>query len=323
VTAWVLMVLGLAALITGAELLVRGGSRLAARLGIAPIVVGVTVVSLGTSTPELAIGVQSALQDDGTLALGNIAGTNTVNLLLILGLSALIRPLAMKTETLRFDLPVMSAAALLLLVMAWDGVLSRTEGVIMILGAALYAGWIVVWTCRESQAVKDEYEHELGVPSPQRTRRAVAVNVTLLVAGIVVIVVGADLLVDGAVQIAQTFGVSDAVIGLTIVAVGTSAPELVTTMVSTVKDDRDIAIGNILGSSVYNILLILGVTAVVAPRGAIVEPDLARIDIPVMVAATIVCIPVFITGRRVSRLEGGAFVASYLVYLMSLVLTRV
>ena len=188
------------------------------------------------ATPELAIGVQSALQDDGTLALGNIAGTNTVNLLLILGLSALIRPLAMKTETLRFDLPVMSAAALLLLVMAWDGVLSRTEGVIMILGAALYAGWIVVWTRRESQAVKDEYDHELGVPPAQRTRRAVAVNVTLLVAGIVVIVVGADLLVDGAVQIAQTFGVSDAVIGLTIVAVGTSAPELVTTMVSTVKD---------------------------------------------------------------------------------------
>ncbi len=321
--AWVLMVLGLAALITGAELLVRGGSRLAARLGIPPIVVGVTVVSLGTSTPELAIGVQSALQDDGTLALGNIAGTNTVNLLLILGLSALIRPLAMKTETLRFDLPVMSAAAALLLVMAWDGVLSRTEGVIMIIGAVLYAGWIVVWTRRESQAVKDEYDHELGVPAGQRTRRAVAVNVTLLVAGIVVIVLGADLLVDGAVQIAQTFGVSDAVIGLTIVAVGTSAPELVTTMVSTVKDDRDIAIGNILGSSVYNILLILGVTAVVAPVGAIVEPDLARIDIPVMVAATVVCIPVFITGRRVSRLEGGAFVTAYLAYLTSLVLTRV
>ena len=263
---------------------------------------------------------QSALQDDGTLALGNIAGTNTVNLLLILGLSALIRPLAMKTETLRFDLPVMSAAALLLLVMAWDGVLSRTEGVIMILGAALYAGWIVVWTRRESQAVKDEYDHELGVPPAQRTRRAVAVNATLLVAGIVVIVVGADLLVDGAVQIAQTFGVSDAVIGLTIVAVGTSAPELVTTMVSTVKDD---AIGNILGSSVYNILLILGVTAVVAPVGAIVEPDLARIDIPVMVAATVLCIPVFITGRRVNRLEGGAFVTAYLAYLTSLVLTRV
>ena len=145
------MVLGLAALITGAELLVRGGSRLAARLGIPPIVVGVTVVSLGTSTPELAIGVQSALQDDGRLALGNIAGTNTVNLLLILGLSALIRPLAMKTETLRFDLPVMSAAAVLLLVMAWNGVLSRTDGVIMLVGAALYVGWIVIWTRRESR----------------------------------------------------------------------------------------------------------------------------------------------------------------------------
>ena len=147
--------------------------------------------------------------------------------------------------------------------------LSRTEGVIMIIGAALYTGWIVVWTRRESQAVKGEYEHELGVPTAQRTRRAVAVNVTLLVAGIVVIVVGADLLVDGAVQIAQTFGVSDAVIGLTVVAVGTSAAELVTTMVSTVKDDRDIAIGNILGSSVYNILLNLGMTAVVAPVAAV------------------------------------------------------
>ena len=174
----------------------------------------------------------------------------------------------------------------------------------MIIGAALYIGWIVVWTRRESQAVKDEYEHELGVPTAQRTRRAVAVNVTLLVAGIVVIVVGADLLVDGAVQIAQTFRVSDAVIGLTIVAVGTSAAELVTTMVSTVKDDRDIAIGNILGSSVYNILLNLGMTAVVAPVAAVVEPDLARIDIPVMVAATMVCIPVFIT-RQAGQPPGG------------------
>lgn len=141
--------------------------------------------------------------------------------------------------------------------------------------------------------------------------------------GIPPIVVGADLLVDGAIKVARALGVSDAVIGLTIVAVGTSAPELVTTMVSTLKDDRDIAIGNILGSSVYNILLILGVTAVVAPVGVLVEPDVARIDIPVMVAATLVCVPVFFTGRRVSRLEGAAFVAAYLAYLTSLVLTRV
>lgn len=320
--AWLLLALGLGALIAGAELLVRGGSRLAARLGIPPIVVGVTVVSLGTSTPELAIGVESAMRDGGVLAIGNIAGTNTVNLLLILGLSALIRPLAMKTETLRFDLPVMSACAVLLLVMSLDGNLSRFEGAVMILGAVLYTGWIVIWTRRETQAVKAEYDAELAVPESQRSAGMVLLNIGFLVAGIVVIVLGADLLVDGAVQIARTFGVSDAVIGLTIIAVGTSAPELVTTMISTVKDDRDIAIGNILGSSVYNILLIVGVTAMVAPGGAIVEPDLVRIDIPVMVAATLVCIPVFITGRKVSRLEGGLFVLAYVGYIVSLILTR-
>jgi cation:H+ antiporter len=314
-------ILGIVALVGGAELIVRGGSRLAARLGIPPMVIGLTIVSVGTSTPELAVGVEAALRGNGSLAVGNIVGTNMVNVLFILGLSAFLKPLALKGRILRFDLPVMTAAAVMLLVMAWDGILSRFDGGVLVFAAILYSTAIIGWTRRESRRVRAEYASEYGALKDSNARDA-AFSALMLVVGIAVTVTGSGWLVDGAVDLARMLGVSDAFIGLTIVAVGTSSPELVTTIVGTLRNDRDIAIGNLLGSSIYNILLILGISCLVPSSGVTVGLNLARVDIPLMTAVAFVSVPVFLTGRRVTRPEGGLFVGAYFGYLIYLLLTR-
>ncbi|MBR0670421.1 calcium/sodium antiporter [Neoroseomonas soli] len=314
---------GLLVLILGAEFLTRGGTMLARQFGIPPIIIGLTVVALGTSTPELAVGIDAALTGNGALAVGNIAGTNTVNVLLILGLSAMIRPLALHVQTIRMDLPVMIVAAVLMLLMTLDGTLSRLDGAILVLAGIVYTV-MVVWTAQhESRAVRVEFAKEYRGPKrTERKRRETVSSATLLAAGIVIVVVAADWFVDGAVSLARIWGVSDAFIGLTIVAIGTSAPELVTTVLSTLKNSRDIAIGNLLGSSVYNIFIILGVTCLVPSGGLPVTPYLVRVDIPVMAVVAVVCVPVFVSGREVSRLEGACFVGAYVAYLFYLVMAR-
>jgi cation:H+ antiporter len=317
------IVLGLIALIGGAELIVRGGTRVAAILGVPPIVIGLTIVSVGTSAPELAVGIEAATRGNGALAIGNIAGTNTVNLLLILGLSALLRPLALGMQTLRFDLPMMTAVAIAFLVMAWDGSLSHIDGAVMVFAGIGYTIGIIYLSRRESRAVKREYAQEYAVRSSMPPAVQTLLSVAALNAGIAVVVVGSNWLVDGSVTLARAMGISEALIGLTIVAIGTSSPELVTTVVGTLRDDREVAIGNLLGSSIYNILAIMGMTCLAAQAPLSVERDLLRVDMPVMVLATLACIPVFLTQRRVTRIEGGLFVFAYLAYLAYLVLVRV
>lgn len=313
---------GTAGVIAGAEMVLRGGSRLAAGIGVPPIIIGLTVVSIGTSAPELAIGVDSALQGAGDLAVGNVAGTNVVNLLFILGLSSALVPLLVKTQTVRFDLPAMTIAALMFLVMSFDGVLTRVEGTIMLLSAIAYTA-LLAWNARrESSEVVAEYTTEYGGNATVHGRRAVVRNSTWLVLGVVIVVVTADVLVHGATELARSAGVSDALIGLTIVAIGTSAPELATTITSTIRGERDIAVGNLIGSSVYNILLILGVTALVPSGGVHLGHYLVRVDIPIMTLVALLCVPVFVSGRRISRLEGSTFVAAYLVYLAYLIAER-
>ncbi|HEY6801371.1 MAG TPA: calcium/sodium antiporter [Agromyces sp.] len=320
--AVLLFLVGVVAVIGGAELVVRGGARVAARLGISPLVIGLTVVAIGTSAPELAVGIDAALRGNGALALGNIAGTNTVNLLFIFGLVAVIRPLPLTRQTIRVDLPFMIAAAVALFVMGLDGKLTTTEGIILIAGAVVFTTLTVLNARRQSVVVREEYAAEYGTTKSSRPKLDLLVNVMLLIAGIVIIVIGADWLVDGAVELAAQFGVSDAFIGLTVVAIGTSAPEIVTAIVATIRNERDIAVGNLLGSSVYNILVILGVTAVV-PEGDIPVPtELAFVDIPVMLAATLACIPVFLTRRLVTRLEGAIFMSAYAAYLAYLIIAR-
>jgi cation:H+ antiporter len=317
-----LIVGGLVALVVGAEILVRAGTDLASWLGIRPMMIGLTVVSLGTSVPELAIGIDSALSGNPGLAVGNIVGTNLVNLLLILGVSALLVPITLGRATLRFDLPAMVVAALLLYVLSIDGTLSRWEGVVLLLGGVLYTAGLVRAGRREAAGGGDgaaEAVADLGAtPAHPRPWRQV---LSLLVA-IGVVVIGAELLVNGAVSSARSLGVSDAIIGLTIVAIGTSAPELVTTVVSTVRGDRDLAIGNLVGSSIYNVVAVLGLTVVVAPHGVPIPDEVLAADLGLLVVATAAAVPVFLSGRRISRTEGGLFVASYLGYLAWLLLAR-
>lgn len=311
-----LVVAGLAGLVIGAEFLVRGGSAIATRLGVSPLLVGLTIVSVGTSMPELAVGIDATLNDAGPLAVGNIAGTNIVNILLILGLSAAMVPLALGKQTLRLDLPAMSISAVLMLVLSLNGSLGRIDGVILLLLGIGYTAAAIRSELRErATPVEEEIAEELPAKGGPLWLRALE-----LLGGIAAVVVAADWLVDGSVSIATDLGVSEAFIGLTIVAIGTSAPELVTTLMSTIRGDRDLAIGNLIGSSVYNIVFILGVTALVKPIE--VTSDLIRVGIPLMTAVAVLCIPVFVSGRRVSRLEGIGFVALYVIYLVVLLVFR-
>jgi cation:H+ antiporter len=316
------LVLGLAALVAGAELVVREGSALAARLGVSPLVVGMTVVSLGTSLPELAIGLNAAQQGNAGLAVGTIVGTNLVNILLILGLSAVIRPIAFEGRTLRVDAPVMAGAALLLLVLAADGDLTTPDGLWLCAYGAAYVGAIVALARRDSRRPAPPGPDSAPADAAPAGSRSAVLQVLLLLVGLAVVVVGAEYLVDGAAQIAGQLGASDALIGLTVVAIGTSAPELVTTVVSTVRGDRSLALGNLLGSSVFNIALILGPTVLAAPAAVPVPDDVLAVDLVLMVATAVVCVPVFRTHRRLGRVEGAVFVAAYVAYLTWLLITR-
>ena len=319
-TGW--CILGFAALIAGAEILISAGTRLASFLGVPPILIGLTVVSVGTSVPELAVGIDAARLGSGSLAVGNIAGTNTFNILFILGLSALLAPLALELRSIRIDLPMMVAAAAAMQVMAWDGRLTAVEGTLLVVAAVAYTLVIVRSVQSESRAVVAEFAGAFEQAPPRHPILDILYQSTLLLGGIAIVVIGADWLVKGAIELARQLHVSEAFIGLTVVAIGTSAPELVTTIVSTIRDQRDIAIGNLLGSSIYNILFILGATLMVSPGGIAVEPALIYVDIPVMTAVALVCIPVFMSGARISRLEGGVFVAAYIAYFMYLIIAR-
>jgi K+-dependent Na+/Ca+ exchanger related-protein len=320
----IVFIAGLVIIILGAEFVLRGASRLAARLGIKPLIIGLTVVSVGTSMPELAVGITAVSENTGSLAVGNIAGTNIFNILFILGLSAAIRPLPLQLLSIRLDVPVMIVSAIALFLMALDGTLSRIEGAILTLAAVAYAMALIRISKKESAKMRQEFAEEFSAQVLLKEKNSVMAwigNIILLMAGLALCMLGADLLVAGAVQIAQAMGVSDAVIGLTIVAVGTSAPELATTIVATIKNDRDVAVGNLIGSSISNILFILGVTCLVAPQGVDISSDILWLDLPMAAAVAIVCYPVFRSDRMVTRREGMIFVIIYLAY-MALLLSR-
>lgn len=314
---------GLAFLVSGAELVVGSGSQLAGRFKISPVVIGATIVALGTSAPELAVGIDAVFSGNGNLAVGNIAGTNVVNILLILGVSATMLPLSLRTETLWLDLPMMVVASLMFLFMVSDGELTRNDGIILFLSSLAYTAAVIHSARRESRLVRARFENELEAVTPLTahdgsSRR----DLVVLVIGIGIIVLGADLLVRGAVDLARLWQVSETFIGLTIIAIGTSSPELVTTVLSTLRNKREIAIGNLLGSSVYNILAILGLTLAIPGRDVQVAEAMITVDVPVMTAVALLCVPVFYSGRQVSRMEGIFFIALYLTYLSYLIFMR-
>ncbi len=303
-----LVLLGLVLLAAGAEGVVRSGARVARRFSVPPLVVGITIVSVGTSLPELAVGVDGALRDAGPLVVGNIVGTNIVNLLLILGLGAALAPVLLDRSPLRRDLPAVVLVAVLTAGLLLDGELSRIDAAVLLAVAVVYTGLVL-----RDRSGAAESDADVG-GSPVR-------DGVILVAGLAAVVGGAELLVGGAVDLARQWGVDDDVIGLTVVAIGTSAPELVTLVVATIRGERGLALGNLIGSSVYNLALVLGVSALARPLA--VSDPIVVFDLPVMLASVLLLVPVFWTGRRISRVEGAALMAAYLAYLLAVLVLRV
>ncbi|MBL9158671.1 MAG: calcium/sodium antiporter [Verrucomicrobiales bacterium] len=305
-------------MIWGAELLVRGSSRLATSFGISPLVVGLTVVAFGTSSPELAVSVMSAFKGQADLALGNVVGSNIFNVLFILGISAVIVPLIVAQQLVRFDVPVMIGVSILVVALGFDGKIGRIDGAILFAGAIAYTAFLIRQSRKESsEEVKSEYDAEFGGKGASSLPK----NLALIVLGLVGLVLGSKWLVSSAVAIAQAFNVSELVIGLTIVAAGTSMPEVATSIVAAVKGERDIAVGNVVGSNIFNILCVLGLSSLVAPAGITVSDAALRFDLPVMIAVALACLPIFFAGYRIGRLNGAAFLFFYIAYLVYLIFT--
>lgn len=322
-TMFFLLAGGLVLLVVGAEALVRGASRLAAALGIAPLIIGLTIVAFGTSSPEMAVSVQSVLAGQSDIAVGNAVGSNIFNVLFILGLSALIVPLLVAQQLVRWDVPIMIGVSVALLLMALNGNIEHWEGWLLFGGIIAYTVFQIVQSRKgkESATVEAEYAEEFGKPEP-RTAGRMLLNIGLALVGLALLVTGARWFVDGATQLARAFGISELVIGLTIVAAGTSLPEVATSIVAAVRGERDIAVGNVVGSNIFNILAVLGLSAIVAPgQGLAVAPGMVALDIPFMVAVAIACLPIFVTGNTIARWEGAIFLLYYVAYTAYLILT--
>ncbi|MBN2114652.1 MAG: calcium/sodium antiporter [Acidimicrobiia bacterium] len=314
----VLFIAGFALLVIGAEALVRGASGLAGALGISPLVVGLTVVAFGTSAPEAAVTLQAAFAGRADLAVGNVVGSNIFNLLFVLGASALVVPLVVAQRLVRLEVPLMIGAGGLVLVLALDGGLGRLDGAILFAGILAYTVYAVRRGRRETAEVAAEYEREYG-PLPRSTRRTL-LDVALLLAGLGLLVLGARWLVDGAVEVATALGVSSLVIGLTIVAAGTGLPEVATSLVAAIRGERDIAVGNAVGSCLFNLLAVLGLGGLLAPEPVAVAPAVLRFDLPVMLGVSVACLPILFIGHNISRGEGALLFGYYAAYAAYLVL---
>jgi cation:H+ antiporter len=305
---------GFVALIFGGELLVRGATGLAAAAKVSPLVIGLTVVAFGTSAPELAVSIQSCYADSTELAVGNAVGSNIANILFILGLSAIVAALSVQYQLFRFDIPVMIATAGLLWLLGLDGKITWPEGIVFLLLLLTYFWWTVTSGRREGKRLEAELEGITPVPS-LGGRWSIVLDLVFLVLGLATLVQGSDWLVDACIELAKMLGVSDLVIGLTVVAIGTSLPELMTSVMAAMRGKRDLAVGNVVGSNILNILGVLGVSAMVAPHGIEVGQQSLTFDIPVMVIVSLACLPIFWVGREISRGEGASLLVYYGAYL--------
>ena len=308
------LIAGLVLLLAGAEMMVRGASRMAVTLGIAPLIVGLTIVAFGTSSPELAVGVQSALSGEADIALGNTIGSSIFNILVILGLSATIAPLVVAQQLVRFDVPLMIGISMLVYLLGLDGRIGRLEGAVLAAGLFAYLVFVFRKSREESRAIREEYAQEFG-QGRCCGWRSWLFNIGLVIAGLALLVTGSKWLVDGAVSVARAAGVSELIIGLTLVAAGTSLPEAATSVVAALRGERDIAVGNAVGSNIFNILSVLGLTSLVARGGIGVPQPALAFDIPVMIAVAVATFPIFFTGNRIARWEGWLFLGAYGAYL--------
>jgi cation:H+ antiporter len=305
------IVSGLVLLTVGAEGLVRGSTGVAHRMGVTSLVIGLTVVAFGTGSPEMILCVEAARAGNSGLALGNIVGSNISNIALVLGAAALARPLCVRSELVRREVPLMIAATLLLGAMLLDGGLSRLDGFILIVGAVAYTAVSYIAAKRgDKPAAVAEFDEAI-----ERTQRPAWMDAALLVAGMISLVLGANLLLKGATFIAEQFGISQVVIGLTIIAIGTSLPELATSVMAAIRDEADVAFGNVIGSNVLNILAVLGVVALIHPFEV---QGLRALDMAVLVGSAILVLPLMWRGWVLNRWEGAALLLGYAAYLYSL-----
>jgi cation:H+ antiporter len=318
-----LILAGLVALVLGGEVLVRGASGFARSIGMSPLLVGLTVVAFATSAPELAVSLEATADGAPGLAVGNVVGSNIANVLLVLGISALILPVVVGQPVLRRDIPVVAGISVLTLAVALDGSIARVEGLLLLAVMLGYLALTVQGVRREQApgavppAEPEGDPDEPEVPADPRSR---ALLLGMVVLGVAVLVAGAGWLVQGATEIARSLGVSDLIIGLTVVAIGTSLPELATSVIAALRGARDLAVGNVVGSCILNLGLVLGLVAMLADGGVPVDPAAVRFDLPVMVLTALALLPVAFTGFAISRLEGAFFVGYYAAYLAFLVL---
>jgi cation:H+ antiporter len=311
-----LVVVGLALLIAGGEALVRGAGTLASKAGISPLVIGLVVVSAATSAPELAVTVGAVVSGEPDLAVGNVVGSNIVNILIILGLSAVISPLIIKRQLVRFDMPVMVGISIAFLVVSLDGSISVLDGVLLF-GALVIHTIISIRLGRKEVMPPDTKPDTMPLNSKPVS---IWLAMLLLIAGIGLLVLGAQFLVSGAVSIATALGVSSLVIGLTVVAIGTSLPELATSLIAIRRGETDMAVGNVVGSNIFNIGVVIGLPAMFFAEGIPVAPAAIAIDLPLMLAAAVALLPIAFTGFVVARWEGALFVLLYVAYTLYLVL---
>lgn len=308
------IIAGFVLLVWGADRFVHGASATARNLGVSPLIIGLTIVGFGTSAPEILVSVVSALEGNPGLAVGNALGSNITNIGLVLGVTAIICPLLVKSETLRREYPAMFAVMLLAMALIVDGELGRTDGYILLAGLALMIYWMVSLGLRKSKT--DPMEHEYAQEIPLiTTKRALF----WLLAGFIVLLFSSRILVWGSINVAEALGVSDLIIGLTIVAIGTSLPELAASIMSALKKEPDIAIGNVIGSNMFNLLAVLGLPAVISPM--VIDAAVLSRDYPFMIGLSIALFTMaygFRGDGKINRLEGGLLLTTYVVYMIVL-----
>jgi cation:H+ antiporter len=304
---------GVVALGGGGELLVRGAVSLARLLRVSTVIIGLTIVAMGTSAPELAASLTAALRGSGAVALGNVVGSNILNIALIVGVAAVIRPIAVHLSALRVEWPVMLGFTVATIVMAGDGTIGRVDGTVLLLALFVFIGFLMR-TARKRAASPDGgiLSPEIDALTVRAARHHVLLDVGLVVGGVALLVAGAQLLVRGAVTIAEIAGLSERVIGLTIVAGGTSLPELATSLIAARRGEAEIALANVIGSSIFNLGAILSVVTLVEPQGVAHE---SAVDLWWMLAFSVALLPIMWSRMRVGRLEGSLLLGAYLVYL--------
>lgn len=306
ITSVTLLVLSLFALYIGAGWLVKGSTEIALKANVSHLVIGLTIVAFGTSAPELVVSINASLTGQGDIAIGNIVGSNIFNIAVILGISAVIHPLQAKRQLTRIDIPLLILATIVLTVLFWNDTLNRLEGSIFLIGIILYTTFSLYYSRKHEEKVEKSIGELEKQPEPWYK------DILYLGGGLAILIFASHLLVNNAVSIAQELGVSEAVIGLTIVAAGTSLPELATSLVAALKKNPDIAIGNIVGSNLFNILAIAGTSSVIHP---IVAKNVNYIDLLVMLGLTLLLLPVVKSGQKISRAEGWVLIVIYLCYL--------